>query len=267
MQTLWLLRLALSSAALSLALGACIGDAANGDSKNVVTSGRDDGGTGVDDDASATNEEKDASDETANGRTPDGGSVPDSAGPQQPDGSTVTIPDAGPDAAPYVANAKRLFATSTKYTGDLKAQGNAATGLDGGDALCNQVAAASVIGGKWKAWLSSSTVDAYDRIADVSPWYLVDRRTMVFANKAQLAVRALHGIDRTEAGDPIPKTYFYAWTGTLSTGRKATGTCADWTSASNVTVGGEGYPTSTDGWSDGVSFTCRYAHALYCFEQ
>src|SRR5262245_2730644 len=90
------------------------------------------------------------------------------------------------DAGPCFPSGKRIFVTSTPYTGDLKTNGAGMTGLHGADNLCGLAATAAGLGGTWTAWLSSSTVDAIDRINDVGPWYLVDRCTLVFNNKASI---------------------------------------------------------------------------------
>jgi hypothetical protein len=37
-------------------------------------------------------------------------------------------------------------------------------------------------GGQWRAWLSSSSMNAIDRLADVGPWYRPDQQTTLFEN-------------------------------------------------------------------------------------
>jgi hypothetical protein len=51
----------------------------------------------------------------------------------------------------------RTFVTSTLQLGTFG-------GLAGGDAICQARADAATLGGTWRAWLSTSTVDARDRI-------------------------------------------------------------------------------------------------------
>ncbi|MCP3974444.1 MAG: hypothetical protein GY720_08120, partial [bacterium] len=53
----------------------------------------------------------------------------------------------------------RVFVTSTQQNGNLG-------GLAGGDAVCEARATANTLGGTWRAWLSTSTVDAKDRLTE-----------------------------------------------------------------------------------------------------
>src|SRR5437870_4261918 len=50
----------------------------------------------------------------------------------------------------------RAFVTKASFTGDLKAQGAGASGLEGGDKLCQTAASAASLPGTFKAWLSDS---------------------------------------------------------------------------------------------------------------
>jgi len=167
-----------------------------------------------------------------------------------------------------VAGAKRVFVTSTGYSGNLMAAGGGSSGLDGGDRLCGLAAAAAGLGGTWRAWLSTSTTDAIDRISDVGPWFLVDRCTKIFDNKASIAVSGPRvGIDRSEFGALVVRN---AWTGTKSTGRKDFFACKDWTNDQPIagyegTVGLPGQ--SGTFWTESSSNPCRILNSLYCFEQ
>jgi hypothetical protein len=58
---------------------------------------------------------------------------------------------------------RRVFITSDFFFGNLVAAApGAADGLAAGDRLCNEVAARASLGGSWRAWLSSDTIDAID---------------------------------------------------------------------------------------------------------
>lgn len=159
-----------------------------------------------------------------------------------------------------------MFVTSATYTGNLKAAGSGADGLDGGDKLCQLAADAATLGGTWKAWLSSSTVNAIDRIADVGPWYRLDG-AKVFNNKASIVTSGpLVAIDRNEQGGmPMVDT----WTGTQNSGIASGFTCNNWTDEAPVN-GYEGLVGITVGvqfWTDGPSDPCHLKNTLYCFEQ
>lgn len=78
-------------------------------------------------------------------------------------------------AKPMPSKPKRIFLTRSYFDGNLKLAGDGLDGLSGGDNLCARAATSVNLGGNWKAWLSTSTVDAIDRIQEAGPW--VDLRT------------------------------------------------------------------------------------------
>jgi hypothetical protein len=110
-------------------------------------------------------------------------------------------------------------------------------GLDGADAHCTSLAeAAGVTGKTWRAYLSTTTVDARDRIGS-GPWYNAK------GEKIADDVASLHSdankIDKqtglTEKGEPVPgrgdtPNQHDILTGTNADGTKiADQTCGDWT--------------------------------------
>ena len=110
-------------------------------------------------------------------------------------------------------------------------------GLDGADAHCGMLAeAAGVTGKTWRAYLSTTTVDARDRIGS-GPWYNAK------GEKIADDVASLHSdankIDKqtglTEKGEPVPgrgdtPNKHDILTGTNADGTKiADQTCGDWT--------------------------------------
>lgn len=162
--------------------------------------------------------------------------------------------------------AKRVFITSTQYSGDLALHGSAADGLDGGDALCQLAADAAALGGQWRAWLSATNISAIDRIDDVGPWYRLDG-TIVFQNKASIVTAGpLVSIDVDENGnDPMSS----AWTGTQNSGVPDLFRCEDWTSESFQKQATTGFTTTLtlDFWTESSTHTCDFENSLYCFEQ
>jgi hypothetical protein len=164
---------------------------------------------------------------------------------------------------------KRVFATRAKFLGTFG-------GIAMGDQICNDAAQAAGIAGAWKAWLSDPQNNAIDRIADVGPWYLMDRMTLVFTGKTALGQAPLVGIDMDEYGAMIaqgnPFLVESAWTGTLQGGHKAnTGgydDCNGWNRASVDGISGSLMDPST--WTDTGSraHDCSTDNQhLYCFEQ
>jgi hypothetical protein len=86
----------------------------------------------------------------------------------------------------FVASYTRLFALAEAFNGSTSGWGGdlrygTGDGLTGADKICTEIAEASLPGnGKtWKAFLSTSTVDAIDRVGS-GPWY--DRLNRPIAN-------------------------------------------------------------------------------------
>jgi hypothetical protein len=110
-------------------------------------------------------------------------------------------------------------------------------GLEGADAHCASLAeAAGVTGKTWRAYLSTSTVDARDRIGS-GPWYNAK------GEKIADDVASLHGAANnitketglTEKGEPVPgrgdtPNRHDILTGSMPDGTKAADqSCGDWT--------------------------------------
>jgi hypothetical protein len=161
---------------------------------------------------------------------------------------------------------KRVFVTKGVFSGDLKTEGAGATGLEGADNLCNDAASAANLTGTYKAWLSTSTVNAIDRMADVGPWHLVTG-TKVFDSKAALASNPLVAINVDEDGVTVSGFQVERpWTGTLANGTKDTDTCGNWESTSGSGMCGLATSTSAT-WTVNQSLPCSVDYSLYCFEQ
>lgn len=207
--------------------------------------------------------------------------VTDAAGNANEDAPTsVASVEAGADAGddglekglPVVPGAKRMFATSAKFSGNLKAAAASATGLEGADKLCADAAQAAGLGGAWKAWLSDSTHDAIDRIADVGPWYLVSRKTKVFTGKTGTAPGSLLNgplvmLLRNELGAFVGHAT-PEWTGTGVNGRGSpTETCTDWSSTDGQAIHGQVVQFAQSEWTNEGDLPCTALAALYCFEQ
>jgi hypothetical protein len=159
---------------------------------------------------------------------------------------------------------KRVFATSTGSDGNVG-------GLAGADQKCQDRAVAAGLGGRWRAWLSTSSVNAKDRVLDTT-YRTLDGR-LVATNKADLtdgAITSLINVD--EFGAPAGVN---VWTGTQSNGTVYSGnTCLDWTSASENTFGGFGLSDSgVNSWTywvidiDPIAQCAISTLSLYCFEQ
>lgn len=150
---------------------------------------------------------------------------------------------------------KRVFVTSSEYTGDLG-------GLDGADEKCQAAADAVSLGGTWTAWLSTSTVDAIDRIEGDGPWVLIDRKTKVFNNRVNLTTTSLRALDRDERGKQVPLARAWA-----EHGRATADTCSNWTTSE---FSSWDFGTTVDGmdWNTSMNpASCSQQNPIVCFER
>ena len=153
----------------------------------------------------------------------------------------------------------RAFVTSTTYNGSLG-------GLAGADAKCQARAGAASLGGNWTAWLSTSAVDAKDRIPGVE-YRLVDNTTVVCTDQSDLLDGSPDAnIDKNEFGASSNPN---VWTGTNSNGTKTASTCSDWSSTGGLGLyGANDFPVSSMVWSFRSTDACSDSNLrLYCFEQ
>jgi len=162
---------------------------------------------------------------------------------------------------------KRVFVTSTTYTGNLGGDG-------GADSKCQTRADAAGLGGTWKAWLSTCGVSAASRLNHYDGEYrLVDGITRVADNWADLTDGTLdNAINKTEANQIVTG---HAWTNTQPSGNKQatnpTYVCNNWAIADAVFYGKTGQVGASDSywsidWYDS-GFGCNAQLRLYCFEQ
>lgn len=154
----------------------------------------------------------------------------------------------------------RVFVTSSTHQANFG-------GLAGGDAICQARADAAFLGGRWRAWLSTTTVDARDRI-NGAEYRLVDDTTIVASSWADLLDGTItNNIDKDEHGLTVLSD---VWT---STNQNGTGTgiftCTDWTRINMTPAGNYGsnnFPPSSMVWSNRAQAGCDFAMHLYCFE-
>lgn len=173
------------------------------------------------------------------------------------------------------ANPAVAFVTSAEFDGDLARAGGAATGLLGGDALCQAAAADAELAGTFRAWLSDGTTNAIDRLADVGGWYTISwywPPRQIFADAAQLATGPSASFT-DEHGNYVSR---HPWTGTKADGTRATSSvpqgsanCLGWTASwvdSGVT--GDSNSVSAYGfWTSAGAQQCQNRASLYCFQQ
>lgn len=151
------------------------------------------------------------------------------------------------------------FVTSIAYTGNLG-------GLSGADQKCQDLAkAASLPDNTYRAWLSTSSVNAINRLGSARGWVRVDGKP--FADtKADIPYKIYYPLRIDESGNDEKDLDSFVWTGTKSDGTLASDRCDDWTD-SNVGLMGE------VGANDGLStifttsgiISCSNSYRLYCF--
>ncbi len=199
----------------------------------------DDGGTTGSDDSSTTSASTSASTTSmSTGITPADTSTGSGSGSAvttddttDPD-STTTDPSDGSTTVVIDPRGLSFFATSVG-SGDA---GGDLGGLAGADATCQALAEAVGEGARtWQAYLSTSTVDARDRIGD-GPWYNA-AGDMIAPDVETLHTQGLsngdpqHVLD--ENGEEVPGSEHDILTGSEEDGTYfADATCDDWTSNS-----------------------------------
>ena len=201
--------------------------------------------------------------------------------------ATVRVTDSAQNTAEttvsVVASSMTVFVTGATFTGNLG-------GLAGADAKCQAAADAvpGLAGRTFKAWLSSSTVSAADRLTHATVPYKLSDGTTVADNWADLVDGSLDApISRTETGAQVSTTR-KAWTGTkvdstMNYPNSAVHHCGDWTYGGGGSPNGGSYAGYTDRttclWTHGnpanpaecggtaSTLPCSNGFSLYCFEQ
>lgn len=183
--------------------------------------------------------------------------------------TTGTITFAGYYAASFsvtTRNYYRIFQTLQGY------DGGSIGGLAGADAKCTTDKTAAGLPGTYKAFLSSSTVDAKNRVTQATVPY---RNAWPAVNFIDLATNFADLIDGWGPGAVTTTTgtvqYSYtAWTNTNANGTRLSSnnanTCYDYTS--NAGDSSVGYSQSGQyTWLYASGYSCAGYNTLYCLEQ
>lgn len=157
----------------------------------------------------------------------------------------------------------RVFYLRNGTLGKIMDSSDTRTGIETADADCTQSAADREIGGTWRAWLSSSSVDAFDRITDVAPWYRIDRETLLFASRLELTT----GPRATIEAMPDPEMMMF-WSGTRLDGTRSIDNCSDWTVYNRPAIATVGRADVVgESWVMDTPLLCSNYLALLCIEQ
>jgi hypothetical protein len=203
-----------------------------------------------------------APDRTGRARTEDASSgAPDSGTSTDPNPNPSPAPDSGtttPDTGAPPAGPLKAFVSSSIVTGGFG-------GVAGADKICNDLAKAQGLAGTYVAWVSTTGVNAIDRITANGPWQRVDGQ-VVAQTKAQLATGALTtALLRDEKNQTPPAAEDRVWTATGANGTfVGCSDCAGWTGAGNGRVG-EAEHTNGQ-WTTLVDESCTEVNRVYCFQ-
>lgn len=177
---------------------------------------------------------------------------------------------------------KRVFLTQSAGTGDFNSWANSGglSGLEAADRIC-QYDASNPLGagnGNWKAWVSTTTVNAKDRIQDAI-YRRSDNVTVIANNKADLTDGTLVNSISTASNVPV-------FTGTNPNGvynaspffsnPSPNGNCNNWTTSSNSGTNalyGRSNATNNEWTLYTFNYGCNPSTSglgslarLYCFE-
>ena len=163
--------------------------------------------------------------------------------------------------------ARRAFVLSSGVSANMG-------GLTGADTLCQSDAAASSLGGMWKAWLADGTGSPATRFTQTGRFVRVDRTTIIADDWADLVDGTIDNAVLTQANGVTPPIGL-CWTNVAAGGAVAstTGSCMNWTSTlSSGPLGNRGqHNTATSSWMGAGAQNCDPAlipgARLYCFEQ
>lgn len=163
------------------------------------------------------------------------------------DGSSA---DAGPPP-------NYVFVTSTKHLPTTFG-----TDLSGADAICNMRAAQAGIPGTYVAWLSTTTIDARNRLAGARGWIRTDGKPFVDTVEDLVTnSRIYYPLDHDENGVLVAAENVV--TGTDDAGNMLPN-CADYTNPAQVIYFGSVEGTA-HAWTHESSVACTMTSRIYCF--
>lgn len=159
-------------------------------------------------------------------------------------------------------NGKWAFVTSSTQTGGFG-------GLDGGDAICNRLAADAGLSGSYRAWLGTDGGSPSTRfVQSTVPWYQTNGVKLVdnWADLIDGTLDTALSVTERRVGVPTnqPSTNVSAVGGTTNPNNQS---CDNWTSSALMTTGNFGTSNTTGQWTQDMAGSCSTARRLYCFEQ
>ena len=193
-----------------------------------------------------------------------GGSGGDGCGSSSHGSSSSTSSSSGSgggaSATPSSSDHRRVFVTSTQYSGALGSTSAA-------DAHCQESAKAARMSGTFRAWISDDQSDASARLRDAGPWYTMSDG-LAFSSKAAMAEPPESELE-DELGGTLPAGGPRVWSGSDATGFRSGDNCEGWTNASSdaIATTGTAQAGSPSWGGGGAALHCNEKAALLCFQQ
>ena len=173
--------------------------------------------------------------------------------------ATATLSVTPTPTATSTAVFNMAFVTSTTANGDVGGQA-------GADAECASLAAAANLpSGTYKAWLSTSTLNAAAKLGTARGFVRPDGQPFADQVSDIAAGNILNPLILDESGNNL--AHQIVWTGTTDAGIASAFACGDWLVGTGVSFGELGESTGGAGaWSDDASEnSCNALAHLYCF--
>jgi hypothetical protein len=183
------------------------------------------------------------------------GFTPESEAGDSGPGSDAAAADGPPlDGAPA---ANLVFVTSTTH------QMGTLGSLLAADAVCQARADAAGLDGTFVAWLSTSTVDAKDRLGTARGWIRRDGTPFADSISSLTSGAIFYPVRHTEEGEE-PSGFPYVVTATTPAGTYSGTGCSDLTSTSGAISQGYAWGGS-DEWTSSSNNSCDGGVRFYCF--
>jgi hypothetical protein len=155
-----------------------------------------------------------------------------------------------------------VFVTTGLVNGAIN---GAFSGLHGADATCQSEAMDNGLPGTFVAFLSTSTVNARDRIAGSRGWIRTDGAPVAdSALDFVIGGKMLNAIDH-DANDIRVPFGSAVWTGTDVSGRADGNSCGDWTNTTAIGASGR-FDAAAPQEAFALDSPCTALQHLYCFE-
>ena len=150
----------------------------------------------------------------------------------------------------------RIFVTDDWWQGDLG-------GIVGADDKCQQAAEIAGLGGRWHALISTSEVDARDRIPN-SVYVRLDDEIIAYSKEDLFDGLIINLINITEY-TTLVATARNVWTASNNDGTYTGLGCEDWTASGPPPYGTIGQSWRETAWMFSGDGTCNNYCSLYCF--